>query len=407
MSKFFKLTLAASVVLASSVFSIAEGQAAPKAGNKCSVRGQMKTVGKLTYKCVSTSGKLKWTIVKSSTKKEIEATKSEKSSSDVIQIKPNPPILAADYSLVGEMARDSIMQVTGTKSDIFQVSWDPTTTLLKKENIARDIEYMNRLFSPLVPNNNRIRLLVLGANKEWSIRQIEVNSSENPEFGESFASKFFYSSKCLSPNGYVEPDNSWPEDFTTYRGGGGGITPKVGLAFITMSNCDNFIEQDLIFHETFHAVQYLVTYKTFTDLAEQNIGSYGTPRWIIEGQAQYIGLRMASKFSAQNVSHDLDRVVPANIGESWKYNYDHLMQQKVGDEYWVGAIMAEYMIAKFGYLRTMSIFEETVKLGFDGNFEPSAQYLNFDKAFLKIFGQSPVSFYEEVKPYIQWSISDL
>jgi hypothetical protein len=149
-----------------------------------------------------------------------------------------------------------------------------------------------------------------------------------------------------------------------------------------------------------------MTYKTYTELSSQNIGGYGTPAWVIEGQAQYMGLRLSTGFVPRNVSEDLERLVPANIGDSWKGEYSTLMNQKISDEYWVGAIMTEYMYAKFGYKKTLSIFEEVVKLGFDGNFDEEVRYLNFDRAFLKIFGQTPSSLFEEAKPYIAWSIQN-
>ena len=383
-----------------------------KTGANCTEKGQVKKVKKVTYKCVKSSGKLKWQIAKK--KSELLApsipplTNPEEKPSIVESVQATTllPFSESDYPLIGKMARDSILSEATDSGDLIEVYWDASTTSLKKVSLQRDINLMNKLYSGLLPIGNKIRLLVIGADKEWAVTQIRNSSRENPEFGSSIIDKFFVASQCLAPNGYVEPDNKWPDNYTTYRGGGGGIVPKIGIAFVTMSNCDNYVEKDILFHETFHALQYLMTYKTYTELSSQNIGGYGTPAWVIEGQAQYMGLRLSTGFVPRNVSEDLERLVPANIGDSWKGEYSTLMNQKISDEYWVGAIMTEYMYAKFGYKKTLSIFEEVVKLVFDGNFDEEVRYLNFDRAFLKIFGQTPSSLFEEAKPYIAWSIQN-
>ena len=88
-------------------------------------------------------------------------------------------------------------------------------------------------------------------------------------------------------NGGVSPDNIWPDDYTFYRGLGGGAIPGNAFYFIAMSNCDDYVEKYILFHERIHAVQWLHTYMTATYNGTQSLGIGIIPTWMKEGQAQY------------------------------------------------------------------------------------------------------------------------
>lgn len=314
------------------------------------------------------------------------------------------PFTFSDFPNIGRYAKSLILEDRSELGSGIEASWDPTTTKAKREFLGKQIELIEQIYGSLIPKGSSIRVIVMGADKEWSRSQLRELSGSSDAFWNDYNNKFVVSTKCAKPNGFVEPDNKYPDEYTTYRGLGGGISPGKAFAFVTMSNCDDYIEKDILFHEVFHSVQFLNAYVTAPYLDNRAYGWGLIPPWMREGQAQYFGMRMSENFSNQSVVFDNGGVIWWNIGSRWKTEYEYLQTYQTSDPYWAGAIMYEYLLAKYGLEKTLEIYSETVKKDRVGNLEEATRFEPFDKTFYEIFGQTRQSFFEEVKPYIQWSL---
>ncbi len=368
--------------------------AASLEGASCKKFGTTKVVKGSLYKCQLAKKKRIWVL-----------DKTPKKSTSTVRVTPEgAAFLPADYPLIGAIARDKFKSQSATGKGIFEVLWDPTTTSSKRSWIGKQVAAIEEAYSPLMPADSKITILVIGSDVEWARTQLRLLSKDSQSLWDDYNNKFFVSTKCAKPNGYVIPDNVFPADYTTYRGLGGGVIPGKGFAFVTMSNCDDYMEKDILFHETFHAVQYLNSYKSAPFFGNQSWGWGLLPPWIREGQAQYVGMRMADTFSGKSVAFDAGGTIWFNAGKRWKSEYQYLTTYETTDPYWIGAIIQEYLIAKFGVRKNIEVFNATVLKDKVNNLDIPDRFAPFDEAFLEVFGQSRESFYQEVKPYIQWSL---
>ena len=403
------------LVLAITVLPHNPISAATLAGTSCKKVGITKSVKGSLYKCKSVKKKLAWVLEPASTKTTTGKLPSVlQSSSDTSlptatgnQVQMNPkgaPFTPAEFPSIGAIARDNFKSYSSNLNGFLDVRWDPTTTSAKRSWIGDQISSIEKIYAPFVPSESKITILVIGADKEWAREQLRLLSKDSQPLWDDYNNKFYLATQCSKPNGYVVPDNVYPSDYTTYRALGGGVVPGKAFAFVTMSNCDDYIEKDVMFHEVFHSVQYLNSYKNAPSYGNQSWGWGLLPPWIREGQAQYMGLRMSNNFKNASVVFDGDGAIWWNSGKRWKNEYEYLTTYETGDPYWIGAIMQEYLIAKFGLMKSLEIFDATVKKDKPKNLEIPNRFAPFDEAFLEIFGQSRESFYQEVKPYIQWSL---
>lgn len=392
-------------------------------GKSCPKQASTKVVKGQTFKCLKKNGKLVWTLTSKTPSVKPTPTPRPSSSTNPTPVptssnQPTPsptqtnsrysptgePFKSSEYPNIGKYAKSLVLEDRTRSSSGIEVSWDPTTTSAKREFLGKQIATIEQIYGPLIPKGSSIRVIVMGANKEWSRAQLRELSGTSDVFWNDYNNKFVVSTKCAKPNGFVEPDNKYPDEYTTYRGLGGGISPGKAFAFVTMSNCDNYIENDILFHEVFHSVQFLNSYVTAPYLDNRAYGWGLMPPWMREGQAQYFGMRMSENFSNQSVVFDNGGAIWWNIGSRWKTEYEYLQTYQSSDPYWAGAIMYEYLLAKFGLEKTLEVFNETVKKDRAGNLDEVTRFEPFDKTFLEIFGQTRQSFFEEVKPYIQWSL---
>lgn len=419
-----KRYIAVATILA--LFSTSVSTAASISGTTCSKAGLVKTVKTQNFKCQKVKGKLKWVL------------KSTKSAAPVVAPSPTPtptltatptvtptpsptptptveqtpvtapgaPFEVVDFPLIGKIAKENFLKLNASEKSVIEVAWDPTTTEAKRKWMGAQIDAIKKYYSALIPEGGNLKIVVMGADVEWSREQIRILANDNPDIWRDYNDRFFVSTKCANPDGYVITDNKWPEPYTTYRGLGGGTIPGKAFAFVTMSNCDAYIEKDILFHEAFHSVQWLNSYITAKYLGNRSFGWGILPPWMKEGQAEYIGLRLANDFKDPSVVYDSGGVIWWNALPTyrWKTEYDYLTTYDTSDPYWIGAIMQEYLIAKFGIERVMTIYDATVKKDKEGNFDSATRYDAFDEAFSEVFGQTRKSFVNEVKPYIQWSM---
>ena len=146
------------------------------------------------------------------------------------------------------------------------------------------------------------------------------------------------------------------------------------------------------------------TYITSPFQGRQSWGNGTVATWLHEGQAEYFGLLLKEDFQWKSFSLDAGKIVGSNISQQWKTDYKYLNGYTSNDSYFVGGVMYEYLLAKFGLEKTLRIYNDSVNLVKIGDFDTATRYVPFETAFESTFGQSVSSFYEEVKPYIQWSV---
>ena len=309
------------------------------------------------------------------------------------------PIKSADYALVGSLAKNTILNQKGSVHNPFVISWDPTTTELKRKFYSEQIEIMKKYFSPMIPNNSKANIYILGSDKEWSCGVFK----KAPDVF-MFSKMYQVSSKCATtPQGALILDaESGP--YTNYRGAGQGLSVLgTGAGMVALSNCDqNNLERDILIHETFHAIQWIYTsFKLDSEVAVK-LPKVTGPLWMVEGSATYMGYLLSADGVWTSYGEDKRKSIRGNNG-GWKKSYEEF--NKSGDDYSIGAVMYEYLLAKYGLERTLSFWSvATNSLSPQDLTKDLARVTASKKAFQTVFGLSVEDFLNEVRPYIAWSL---
>jgi len=387
------------------LISLTSAQASiPKAGATCTKLNTTAISGGFRFTCIANGKRNIW-----SRSVKLVATKQIPIPTHV------PPFKSSDYPVIGTIARNIILSQKGNVYEPFSVIWDPSTSALKRRLYTAQLDVMRKYYSPMVPKGSKITVFILGSDKDWDTKQVTDYFSAYPDFDSSNKEKTFdVSSTCAAPDGYLLPDPSTSNSYSTYRGWGVGIEPKIAAAMVAYSNCDVNPELDILYHEVFHAVQWTNSYVTATFVksqkktkGKQSWGTGSVATWLMEGQAEYFGLLLKDDFQWNSFSLDSGGIFKANISQQWRTtDLSVLNTYSSTDSYFVGGLMYEYLLAKYGLEKTLSIHDETVKnagLVMSFTLPEASQYAPFEKAFQSTFGQSVSSFYEEVKPYIEWA----
>jgi len=310
------------------------------------------------------------------------------------------PIKSADYPLVGALAKNMILNQKGSVHNPFVIYWDPTTTELKRKFYSEQIEIMKNYFSPMIPNNSKANIYILGSDKEWAC---EVFKKAPDAF--MFSTMYQVSTKCATtPQGVLILDaESGP--YTNYRGAGQGLSVLgTGAGMVALSNCDeNKLERDILIHETFHAIQWIYTSFKLDSKEAVKLPKVTGPLWIVEGSATYMGYLLSADGIWTSYGEDKRGNILANSG-SWKNGYEKFNADG-NDAYSIGAVMYEYMLAKYGLERTLSFWPEAINsLSTKDLTNDLARRAASKVAFQTVFGLSVEDFLNEVKPYIEWSL---
>ena len=309
------------------------------------------------------------------------------------------PIKSADYPLIGSLSKNTILNQKGSVHNPFVISWDPTTTELKRKFYSEQIEIMKKYFSPMIPNNSKANIYILGSDKEWSCGVFK----KAPDVF-MFSKMYQVSSKCATtPQGALILDaESGP--YTNYRGAGQGLSVLgTGAGMVALSNCDqNNLERDILIHETFHAIQWIYTsFKLDSEVAVK-LPKVTGPLWMVEGSATYMGYLLSADGVWTSYGEDKRKSIRGNNG-GWKKSYEEF--NKSGDDYSIGAVMYEYLLAKYGLERTLSFWSvATNSLSPEDLTKDLARVAASKKAFQTVFGLSVEDFLNEVRPYIAWSL---
>jgi hypothetical protein len=317
------------------------------------------------------------------------------------------PIKSADYPLIGTLAKNTILNQKGSVHDPFVKYWDPTTTELKRKAYSEQIEIMKKYFSPMIPNNSKAHIYILGSDKEWAC---EVFKKAPDSL--MFSTMYKVSSKCeTTPGGGLILDAKPPADYTDYEGAGNGFSVlgnAVGM--VAMSNCDTkYFNESLLIHETFHAIQWIYTShkldsKIVTEALKIPSHKGTSPMWMMEGSAQYMGYLLSADGIWTSAGEDKRGFILANTG-LWKKSYEEFAADYLYEAYSIGAVMYEYMLAKYGLERTLIYWPEAINSLKPNDIQNSLARRAASKvAFQRVFGLSFENFFKEVKPYIEWSL---
>jgi len=311
------------------------------------------------------------------------------------------PIKSADYPLVGTLAKNTILNQKGSVHNPFVMYWDPTTTELKRKFYSEQIEIMKKYFSPLIPKNSKAHIYILGSNKEWACKEIFKKASD----GLMISTMYQVSSKCeTTPEGGLILDAARGADYTNYRGAGGGFSVLgTGYGMVALSNCDQkYLETDVLIHETFHAIQWIYTSFKLDSKEAVKLPRVTGPLWMVEGSATYMGYLLSADVIWTNYGEDKRGFILGNNG-GWKKSYEEFNVS--GEDYSIGAVMYEYLLAKYGLERTLSFWSvATNSLSPKDLTKDLARVTASKKAFQTVFGLSVEDFLNEVKPYIAWSL---
>ena len=312
------------------------------------------------------------------------------------------PIKSADYPLIGSLSKNTILNQKGSVHNPFVISWDPTTTELKRKFYSEQIEIMKKYFSPMIPNNSKANIYILGSDKKWSCEEVFKKASD----ALMFSTTYQVSSKCeTTPEGGLILDAARGADYTNYRGAGQGLSVLgTGAGMVALSNCDqNNLERDILIHETFHAIQWIYTSFKLDSEAAVKVPKVTGPLWMVEGSATYIGYLLSVDGVWTSFGEDKRGFIRGNIG-AWKKSYEEF-NASGGDAYSIGAVMYEYLLAKYGLERTLSFWSvATNSLSPEDLTKDLARVAASKKAFQTVFGLTVEDFLNEVRPYIAWSL---
>jgi hypothetical protein len=329
------------------------------------------------------------------------------------------PIKSADYPLVGALAKNTIINQKGSVHNPFVMYWDPTTTELNRKFYSEQIEIAKKYFSPMIPNNSKAHIYILGSDKKWSCEEVFKKASD----GLMISTRYLVSSKCeTTPEGWLIADAASGAEYRDYPGAGGGLSVLGnGFGMVAFSNCGRKAlgGEDLLFHEAFHAIQWIYTSHKLDSKEAVKLASnkQSSPMWMTEGSAQYIGYLLSAEgvragpASANNIwtsaAEDKRGFILGNSG-AWNKSYEEFDAAWNPDAYSIGAVMYEYLLAKYGLERTLSFWPESHN-SLDPNYiwidrNSLARKAASKVAFQRVFGVSFEDFFKEVKPYIKWSL---
>jgi hypothetical protein len=312
------------------------------------------------------------------------------------------PIKSADYPLIGTLAKNTILNQKGSVHNPFVIYLDPTTTDFKRKFYSEQVEIMKKYFSPLVPNNSKAHIYILGSNKEWACKEVFKKAPD----GLVISTMYQVSSKCeTTPVGAITLDAAHGADYTTYKGAGGGLSVLGhGFGMVALSNCDEKnISTDLLFHEAFHAIQWIYTSFKLDSKEALKIPKVTGPIWMVEGSAQYMGALLSADGIWTSFGADERGWIYFNNG-NWKKSYKEFDNYEP-EVYNIGAVMYEYLLAKYGLERTLSFWSVAINSLSTKDFSKDlARATASKKAFQTVFGLSVEDFLNEVKPYIEWSL---
>jgi len=227
------------------------------------------------------------------------------------------------------------------------------------------------------------------------------------------------SSKCYTPEGNLILDEAKGVNYRDYPAAGGGLSVLGhGVGMVALSNCDSpkIGGEYLLFHEAFHAIQWIYTSHKldFKEAVKFPTNKQSSPMWMVEGSAQYIGFLLSAEgvragaASANNIwtsaAGDKRGFILANSG-AWKKSYEEFDAAWNPDGYSTGAVMYEYLLAKYGLERTLSFWPESINILNPNDIQNSLARRAASKvAFQRVFRLSFEDFFSEVKPYIEWSL---
>ena len=313
------------------------------------------------------------------------------------------PIKSADYPLVGALAKNMILNQKGSVHNPFVIYWSPTTTELKRKFYSEQIEIMKKYFSPMIPNNSKAHIYILGSDKKWSCEEVFKKASD----GLNISTMYKVSSKCYTPEGNLILDEAKGVNYRDYPAAGGGLSVLGnGFGMVALSNCDRKIGgEDLLFHEAFHAIQWIYTSHKLDskEAVKFPTTKQSSPTWMTEGSAQYIGYLFSADGIWTSAAEDKRGFILANSG-SWKNGYEKF-DADYADGYPIGAVMYEYLLAKYGLERTLSFWPESINILNPNDITNNLARRAASKvAFQRVFGLSFEDFFNEVKPYIEWSL---
>ncbi len=310
------------------------------------------------------------------------------------------PIKSTDYSLIGTLAKNTILNQKASVHNPFIPYWSPTTTDFKRKFYSEQIEIMKNYFSPMIPNNSKANIYILGSDKEWACEVFKKALDPSMIF-----KMYQVSSKCATtPQGVLILDAE-SGDYTNYRGAATGFS-VLGHAFamVALSNCnEKFLERDILIHETFHAIQWIYTSFKLDSKEAVKLPKVTGPLWMVEGSATYMGYLLSADGIWTSYGEDKRRNILTNVG-NWKLGYEKFNEDML-EAYPIGAVMYEYLLAKYGLERTLSFWPEAINI-----LNPKdltnvlARSAASKEAFQTVFGLSVEDYLNEVKPYIEWSL---
>ena len=384
------LCFAVVLAIASSLVVI-PASAAVKTGGTCPKLNQLVVSSGLTFTCTKVGKKLMWGKgVKVMTPPSAPVAVPSPAPAPIVIPDPLPALTSDSYPTIAATARNSIL------------STEPAG------DTPISINYQFNSDVPVADQN----LIKEGANNFISHFSHIMNYAPKP-FG-----IIGWSTKSVGEplvKAYDPASADFQNDMTSTFGkqtdldpktctGMGGFSVGYERLIVIQTPCTNLDDSsaDVATHELTHEVQASVN-KGVNPRAV-------APVWMVEGQAQVVGAALSVQNGADHWfvgrATWVERIpknftiqdITAMEGET-SNNPDPAVNYA---EYTAGGALEEYLIAKFGFQKSLDIYQRALKIVPQGT--PSgAQLVNYFKiAFQQVFGQTLDSFYAEALPYINY-----
>ena len=378
------LVLAIAVTLFGSLLSN-PASAAVKPGTPCLKLNQTLISAGSSFSCVKQGKKLVWgkgVKAASSTAMQV-ATQSPDPS-------PLPSISADNFASVATTARNSILSTEPAGDTPIVVKYEFNSDVpLTDQNLIKDgaNNFLSH-FSHIMNYNPKPFGIIGWSTKSAGEPLVKAYDPSSTPFQNDMTSTF-------GKQNDLNPQTC---------SGMGGFSVGYERLVVIQTPCKQLDDSsaDVVTHELTHEVQSSVN-KGVNPRAV-------APVWMVEGQAQVVGatlsvqngvdhwftgratwvLRIPKGFTASDIT--------AMEGETAN-NPDPVVNLA---EYTAGGALEEYLIAKFGFQKSLDIYQQALTIVPQGVSSGPELMGYFKKAFQHVFGQSLDSFYAEALPYVNY-----
>ena len=377
--------------LTGGLFLYSADASTPKAGGICQSLNQVATYAGYTYKCTKSGKKLLWSkgIKVPVATKGTSMTQQQATPTEVIPA-PASPIAIDRYSNIASLARTSILNTDPAGDTPIEIKYqfDSGVPMINQNVIKEGANNFLKHFSHIMKYNPNPFGIIGWSAKSLGEPLVKSYDPASTDFQNDMTTTF-------------SRQTDLPGDKCA---GMGGFSVGYERLIVIQASCQNLDDgaADVVTHELTHEVQ-----------ASLNKGvnpRMVAPVWMVEGQAQVVGAALAVQNGVDNWLVGRGSWV-LRIPKGFTLDDIKAMEGETSgsadpsiaySEYTAGGALEEYLIAKFGFQKSLDIYAAARKVVPSGTPEGDQLTNYFKVAFKKVFGENLDDFYAEALSYINY-----